>query len=384
MIFKNIKVKLYPTVKQKQMLDDHFNAYRFCYNLCLEYKSLMWNYYKINKSSYDLQFELFKIMKTTDWLKNCKVESIRQAAHDVCSSYEKFFRGNGFPKYKNKRMTNSFSAHQSIHSIDGKIKFFGFYIKYRDSDSHIHLLNNKKINKITFKKDSVGNYFAICLIELPDLDKLLLVNKTIGIDLGLNDLLITSDGTKYANNRYLQSTAFKIANLQRRFSRTQKGSSNRNKLRIKIAKLHRRAIRQREHYYHQITNELIRDNQTIVLETLKINNMVHNHKLARSIQDANWGLIIKMVGYKANWNGRTIIRLDTFYPSTKTCSNCGSIKDMPLSERVYNCECGLCLDRDINAAINIRNAGLKIPGVPVEVVGYEPVEAGSNSLILTI
>jgi len=199
--------------------------------------------------------------------------------------------------------------------------------------------------------------------------------------MGLKDLAITSDGVVYPNNKYLLNTQYKIAILQRKISRCKNGSSNKNKIRIKIAKLYRRSTRQREHYYHSITNELIYNNQVIVLETLKIKNMVKNRRLARGISDASWGLFISMLEHKANCFNRSIIKIGQFFPSTKTCSNCGSIKEMPLYERVYKCECGLSIDRDINAAINIRNAGLKIPSVPMEVSNCATREVGSKRLV---
>lgn len=365
------------------MLDNHFDAYRFCYNLCLEYKSLMWKQYQINKNGYDMQSELFQIMKDTQWMSKCKVECIREAAHSVEKAFQFFFKGKGYPKFKSKKRQNAFTAYQSIKSIDGKLKFFRNRIKYRDSDKYIKLLENNKIKQVTFKKDSTGDYWATCLIELPN-EFLPYNDSSIGIDMGIKDLLITSDGVKYANNKYFKKAQLKLTKPQRKVSKTQNGSNNRKKLRLKIAKLYRKSIRQKEFYYHKITNQLISDNQTILLEDLQITNMVKNHKLAKSINDASWGLIINQIEYKAKWRGREIIRVDAFYPSTKTCSNCGKIKDMPLSERIYNCECGLSLDRDINAAINIRNSGLKIPGESVESVGYELNEAESKSLILTI
>lgn len=382
MINKCIKVRLYPTVKQKQMLDAHFDAYRYCYNLCLDYKKVLWDNYKIEISGYEMQKELFEIRKSTPWLKKCKAECLRDAALNVEKSYKKFFNGNGFPKFKSKKGEQSFAAYQNIAINSSKVKFFKTIFTFKTSKKYINILNEKSIKRLTFKKDNIGDYFATFLIESDGYVKMPYIDKSVGIDLGVSDLAITSDGVKYPNNRYLKNSHFKIKKLQRRFEKSKKGGKNRNKLRIKIAKLHRRVFRQREHYYHQITNELIRDNQTIVLESLGIKNMIKNHSLARSISDVSWGLFTETLKYKANWHGREIVKLDRFYPSTKTCSSCGAVKDVLLKERVYNCECGLSLDRDINAAINIRNSGLKIPGVLMEGVGYEPDEVRSKQLII--
>lgn len=359
----NIKIRLYPTVKQKEMLYRHFDAYRFVYNLCLEYRIMLWRYYKISKSGYDMAKEILSIRKDTTWLLKCKAECVREAAHSLDNTFKKYFKGNGYPKFKSKKREQSFIAFQSVNVKGDKISFFGNKIKLKTSTNYIELLNTNKIKQITFKRDLCGDYWAICLIEIPDMNKLPENEKVVGIDLGLKDLVITSDGIKYDNKKYLKNSYYKLRRLQRKFSKTKKGGKNRGKLRIRVAKLHRKITRQREWYYHQITNNLIRDNQTIVVESLKIKNMLKNHKLARSINDASWGLLIKMLEYKANWYGRNIIKVNTFFPSSKTCSGCGNIKkELLLSQREYTCDsCGLIIDRDINAAINLRNMGIKIP-----------------------
>lgn len=379
---KSIRVKLYPTVKQKQVLDQHFNAYRYCYNLCLEYKSLMWDEYRINKSGYEMQSELFEIRKQTPWLNKCKAECVRDAALNVEKTFKVFFNKGGYPKFKSKNNKQSFSAYQSLHAINKCIKFYGVFIKFKTSGTFSDLLSASKIKKVTFSKDRCGEYFASCLIEFNP-EQLTTSDKTIGVDLGIKDLAITSDSDVYPNNNYLISSKYKLRRLQRRFSKSKKGGANRNKLRIKIAKVHRKAVRQKEYTYHQVTNKLIRDNQTIVLETLRVKNMMGNHKLARNISDASWSTFTAMLEYKAKWYARDVIRIGTFYPSSKTCSGCGNVRDtLLLSERVYQCaECGLTIDRDINASINIKNAGMKIPAVPTEDTGNSQAdEVGSNSL----
>jgi len=384
MVFKRIKVKLYPTVKQKEVLEKHLNAYRFCYNLCLQYKTWLWNDYKINITAYQLQKELFEIRKETPFLKECKAECIREVALKLDAAFKFFFSGKGYPRYKSKKQYNSFFAHQSLSSKDSKIKFYGNTIKYKTSDFYMKLLDTNEIRTITFKKDKSGDYWATCLIKTEAVKLPSLTNNVLGIDLGLKNLIITSNGVTFPNNKYLINSEFKLKKIKRKFAKSKKGGKNREKLRIKTAKLYRKSFRQREHYYHQVTNELIRENQTIVIETLKIQNMMKNHKVARSISDASWDILINQLEYKAAWYGRKLIKVGAFFPSSKTCSNCGNIKEiLLLSERVYKCDCcGFSIDRDINAAINIRNAGLKIPGVPVEGVGYEPIETGSNSLII--
>ncbi len=336
-----------------------------------------------------MQKEVFEIRKEVEWLYKCKAECLRDTALNVDKTFKKFFKGNGYPKFKSKKGEQSFHAYQSIKSEGGRIKFYGNKIKYKTSQNYIELLETNRIKQITFKKDLCGGYWATCLIEVPELKRLPRNENVVGIDLGIKDLIITSEGEIFPNNRYLISQQYKLRKLNRKHSKTKKGGKNREKLRVKIARAHRKITRQREHYYHQITNKLIRENQTIVMETLKVQNMVKNHKLARSINDASWGLLRNQLEYKAEWYGRNLVMVDTFYPSSKTCSGCGNVKEeLKLSERTYTCqECGLSMDRDLNAAINIRNVGIKTPELtPVEDKKVTSSnEAGINRLkLLTI
>lgn len=184
----------------------------------------------------------------------------------------------------------------------------------------------------------------------------------MGISLGIKDLIITSEGQVFENKKFLQFNYYKLRRLQRKFAKTKKGGQNREKLRIKIAKLNRKICRQKEHYYHQITNELLRDNQTIVMETLNVKGMMEEKKLSRNISDASWGLLTQMLEYKAKWYGRDLIKINQWFPSSKTCSNCGNIKEtLLLSERTYKCEvCKTKIDRDLNASRCILKEGLTL------------------------
>lgn len=379
-----VRSRIYPTIKQQEVIDRHFDAYRFVYNLCLEYRIMLWKDYKKSVSGYDMAKEVLSIRKDTYWLSKCKAECVREAAYNLDDNYKKFFKGNGYPKFKSKKGDQSFHAYQSIYVKGNRVTFFKNNIKIKDSKNNLELLNTNKIKKVTFKKDSCGDYWATFLIEVPDLEKLPKTDKVIGLDLGLKDLIVTSDGVKYENKSFLKNSYYKLRKIQRRFSKTKKGGQNREKLKKKMARVYRKATRQREWYYHKITNDIIRDNQTIVIESLKIKNMVKNKRLSRSISDVSWGLLTSILEYKANWYGRDVIKVDSFYPSSKTCSGCGNIKkELKLSEREYKCKCcGLVIDRDLNAAINLRNTGIKIPVEPVENSNISWVdEAGSNRLI---
>lgn len=361
-MFKRLKVKLYPTEKQKQMLDQHFDGYRFAYNLCLGYKQTLWQHHKINISGFDMQKELFEIRKQSDWLIKCKAECIRDAALNVDSSYKKFFKGSGYPKYKSKKSLQSFTAYQSINCKDTKLTFFRNKINFKTSEKYNQLLETHKIKQCTFKKDLCGDYWATLLIETADTKTLPKTDNKIGIDLGIKDLVITSDGQVFENKKFLQSNYYKLRRLQRKFAKTKKDGKNREKLRIKIAKTNRKITRQKEHYYHQITNELLSDNQTIVMETLNVKGMMEEKKLSRNISDASWGLLTQMLEYKCKWYGRELIKINQWYPSSKTCSNCGNVKEtLLLSERVYKCEvCNTKIDRDYNASIVIKKEGVRL------------------------
>ncbi len=336
------------------MLENHFDGYRYCYNLCLEYKQMLWKHHKISVSGFDMQKELFEIRKENDWLIKCKAECIRDAALNVEKSYKNFFTGKGFPKYKSKRGEQSFSAYQHIYCRQNKLTFYKNKINFKTSEKYRQLLETHKIKRCTFKRDLCEDYWATLLIETNDTKILPKSKNIIGIDLGVKDLIITSEGQTFENKKFLQSRYYQLRRLQRRFAKTKKGGQNREKLRIQIAKLNRKITRQKEHYYHQITNELLSDNQAIVMETLNVKSMMEEKKLSRNISDASWGLLTSMLEYKCNWYGRDLIKINRWFPSSKTC-------------------CGTQIDRDLNAAINIKNTGIKIPEVTVE--------NSSNSLV---
>jgi len=362
-MFKRLKVKLYPTHKQKEILEAHFSGYRYSYNLCLEYKSTLWSDYKKNVTGFDMQKELFEIRKETPWLAKCKAECIRDAALNVDAAYKNFFKHNkGFPKFKSKKGVQSFAAYQNIYCKNSRLRFFKNQIKFKTSEHYNILLETHKLKQVTFKRDLSGDYWATFLIDTVETFKLPESDKEIGIDLGVKSLIITSEGEVFENKRFLQSSYYKLRKLQRKHAKTKKGGKNREKLRIKMAQLNRKIKNQKEHYYHQITNKLLRDNQTIYTENLCSACMIEEKKMSREISDASFGLLIQMLEYKAKWHSREIIKVDRYFPSSKTCSNCGNVKeDLKLTDRTYNCEvCNFSLDRDENAALNILKEGRRI------------------------
>lgn len=361
-MFKRLKVKLYPTEKQKIVLNNHMSVYRYCYNLSLDYKKTLWADHKKNISGYDMAKELLAIRKETPWMNECKAECVREACYQVDKAYKGFFKGKGFPRFKSKKGEQSFHAYQSIRVIENKVRFYKNDISLKTSNEYLEKLHSHKVKQVTFKRDLTGDYWASFLIDDKNNLELPITEDSVGIDLGLSHLLITSDGEYFENNKFLRSQQYQLRKLQRRFAKTNKGGKNREKLKQKIAKKHRNIKWQKEHYYHQITNKLIRENKTIAIETLRVKNMMKNHKLARAISDASWGMLVQMLEYKCNWYGRELVKIDTFFPSSKQCSNCNHIKEeLKLSEREWICiECEKKHNRDFNASQNILNEGLRI------------------------
>jgi putative transposase len=214
---------------------------------------------------------------------------------------------------------------------------------------------------VTISKDTAGRYFVSFLVE-EEIQELPVVNATVGVDVGLKDVAVLSTGEKIANPKHLRRSERRLAHAQRNFARKQKGSKNRDKARLKIARIHAKIADQRFDGLHKLTTRLIRENQVICVESLAVKNLVRNHALAKSISDVGWGESVRQLEYKAAWYGRTLVKIDRWYPSSKRCHACGHIMDsLPLDVRLWTCpECGVRHDRDLNAAMNILAVGLTV------------------------
>lgn len=220
-----------------------------------------------------------------------------------------------------------------------------------------------KLKSVTVSLTSSGEYYAACLYD-DEKDKLIssTQGKAVGVDMGINHYAITSDGTKHGNPKYYRKYEIKLAKKQKELSRKQKGSNNRNKARIKVAKVHNKINRCREDFLHKLSRKLVDENQVIVVENLAVKNMIINSKLAKSISDAGWGQFSTMLKYKAEWSGKIYIEVNRFFPSSKTCNNClHQVDNLSLDIRSWQCSrCRTVHDRDINAAMNIRDEGLRL------------------------
>lgn len=376
-MLKALKIRIYPNNTQAIRINKLLGCYRFVYNQCLEKKI---SSYKENETSENLTTlgrffhnELTKNEKYS-WLQEQNTKVLKQSIRDLLDAYSHFFNEHkGFPKYKSKHdnkqscrfpleaisKRNDYSSHKlSLANIHG--------IKFKCSDEYVNYLvkNKDGIRSATLSRNCSGQYYLSILVDCDFRKKLKATDSAVGIDLGIKDFVVTSEGECFSNLHFKKSEINKLKKLQRQLSRKQKGSNNRNKARIRLAKLNEKIRNCKLNYLHEISNSLLDENQIIVMEDLNVKGMVKNHKLAESISEMNFGEFRRMLEYKALWYGRNIVYVDRFYPSSKKCNHCGYInKNLKLSDRQWICpQCGNIIERDYNAALNILEEGLRIIG----------------------
>ena len=364
-MLKAHKYRLYPTDEQKGKFFQHVGAVRFVYNWALEQKIKSYETDKVNLSRFDLQhMVVHSLKKENEWLKETNSQSLLNSLINLESAFTKFFREKkGFPRFKSrKNPVQSFSIpqHYEVDFENNTIKLpkIGFV------KAKLHRRFAGKLKTATVSMKSTGKYFISILVddEIPLPEKQpFSVKTTIGIDVGIKDYAITSNGEKTPNPKYLKNSMMRMGVLQKRLSKKQKGSSNRNKQRMEVAILHERISNQRNDFQHKLSTKLISENQAIALETLKVTNMMKNHRLAQVISDVSWSSFVQKLEYKAEWYGKTVLKIGQFEPSTKICSACGYYNnEITLSVREWKCpECNAAHDRDINAANNIKTFALQ-------------------------
>ena len=356
-MYKAFKYRLYPTEPQKELIAKHIGSSRFVFNLALETKNAAYIGAKHNYSAFDLVKQLPELKKELPWLKEVNSQSLQQAIQNMDIAFKKFFKGDGFPKFKSKRKgKQSFSIPQNV-IVENDLLIIP---KFKEGiKMSLHRPTNGTIKSATISVTPTGKYFVSILCdtkeEIPTKAPIT-ESTTIGIDLGIKDFLITSDGEVSDNPKYLRKAESKLKYVQRKYSK-HKGKRTKNKL----AKLHEKVANQRKDFLHKTSSKLISDNQTICIEDLNIKGMLANHKLALSISDCGWSMFVEMLEYKAEWYGKNILKIGRFEPSSKLCSCCGSInKELTLKDREWTCSnCNTLLDRDVNASINIKNFALK-------------------------
>jgi putative transposase len=354
--------RFYPTPEQAHNLACTFGCTRFVYNWALKCRKTA--YFQHGKKLYhkDLSAALtaLKQAEGTAWLKEVSSVPLQQALRHLNTAFTNFFEGRAdYPTFKKKH------HQQSATYVGSAFTFKDGMLTLPKQKEPLQIVwsrplpDGAKPSSVTISKDRCGRYFVSILVE-EEISSLPWAPKTVGIDLGLKSFLITSDGETIANPKYYARDEKKLAKAGRRLAKKKKGSRNRNKARKKVAKLHARIADTRSDFQQQVSTRLIRENQVICLETLAVKNMLKNHKLAKAIANVGWSEFVRQLEYKARWYGRTIVRIDRFYPSSKTCSACGHVlEELTLDVREWGCPCcGATHDRDINAAKNILAVGL--------------------------
>lgn len=363
-MLKSYKYRLMPTKDQSILIDKHIGACRFIYNLALETKAMAYSGTKKNVTSYELISQLPDLKKDFPWLNEVDSQALQQSIVDLEKAYLNFFKLDySFPKFKNKNSKMSFrNPHGRKISIKSNKLFQS---NFRDG---IKIIIDRpfigEIKNTTISKTVTNKYFVSILVEdeLPTPIKSEISEETcIGIDLGIKSFIVTSDGLKVDNPNYFKNESPKLKYLHRQSSKKKKGSNNQKKAQLKSALCYEKAINKKHDFLHKLSNEIIKCYDTICFETLDIECMLKNPILSKYIHPASWATFVQMCKYKSAWNGKNILQIPTFQPSTKVCSNCEFINnDLKLSDREWICpNCGKSHDRDLNAAINIKNFCLK-------------------------
>lgn len=376
-MLRAVKIRLYPNKEQTTMFNKLLGCYRVVYNQCLARKIKSYEETKTSENLSTLgQFVHHELLKNDDfiWLREQNTKVLKQAVKDMLSAYKNFFEQHtGYPKFKSKRDSKQ-SCRFELGAISKRNDYTTYHlslanirnVRFRCNEKYAKYLqkHHDNIRQATLTRLPCGEYYLSILVDGDFTHKVKETDSAVGIDLGIKDFVITSDGEIFNNLHFKKSETKKIKRLQRQLSKKQKGSNNWNKARIKLAKVYKKINDMKQYYLHEVSNSLIDENQVICMEDLNVKGMIKNHNLAESICEMNFGEFRRMLEYKAHWYNRKIAFVDRFYPSSKTCHNCGYInKSLTLNDRQWVCpQCGEVIERDYNAALNILDEGLRIIG----------------------
>ena len=381
-MYKAYKYRLYPTVEQKEILAQHFGNCRWFYNYALNLAQQTYRETGLGLSRNAIQSLLPSLKKEYEWLGLCYSQCLQVVALNLSTAYKNFFeKRGGYPRFKSKHGKQSISYPQ-------KVKIDGDYLKFPGKVGKVYCRFTRifegTIKTVTISKNTSDKYYVSILVDDGlELPKQSAEGKAIGIDVGITDIAVTSNGYKFANPKWMSKHERNRVRKERKLARKQKGaectarqaldlksrepggSNRRNKARLLVSKIHNHIANCRSDFLHKLSRRVVDENQVICVENLNVKAMTKNRKLSRAISQVGWGMLCTMLKYKAEWSGKTYIEVDRFFPSSKTCSHCYHKRyELPLNKRCWNCpNCGTHHDRDINAAINIREEGLRILSV---------------------
>lgn len=397
-MLKAYKYRLYPTETQKQSIQQHAGNCRWLWNYCLNLSSTTYKETGKGLSRYNLQKLIPQLKVENNWLALAYSQCLQSVLLNLDTSFKNFFKKRGgYPSFKSKHGKQSFQFPQNVKLDGNQIKFPG---KIGKVDIALSRKFEGKIKTCTISITPSGQYFVSILVDpvgfrvrsfLPETrrDEKEIVNvqtagKAIGIDLGISSLITDSEGNKTANPKWLKHHEKNLKKKQQSLSRKVKGSHNRNKARKLVARVHSRIANVRADFLHKLSRKIVNENQVVCVEDLNVKGMIKNRKLSKAISQVSWGMFKTMLEYKCEWAGKAYVEVDRFYPSSKTCSHCGTkIEKLPLDIREWTCTCGTTHDRDINAAINIREEGLRILASGTGATAYRPdVRQSSTCVVL--
>ena len=361
---KAYEYRIYPNKTQRMLLSKTFGCVRFVYNHFLALRKEAYENDNISLNYYDCANKLTSLKKNYEWLKEVDSTSLQSSLRNLDNAFKKFFKEHsGFPKFKSKK-TNRFTY--TSKCTNNNIEYLGRHIKLPKIGllkTRNKLIPQGRILSATVRKEPSGRYYVTLCCQVDETKPFNRTCKSVGIDLGIKDFAILSNGAKIGNPKYLKKSLDKLAKLQQELSRKSKGSSNRIKARIRVARLYEHISNQRKDFLQKLSTELVRKYDVICIENLDVSKMIQDNQYARDIADVSWSEFVRMLKYKTEWYGKELIMVNTYYPSSQKCNYCGhvnhDVKDLSL--RKWICpKCNTSHDRDINAAINILNEGIRL------------------------
>ncbi len=370
--YKAYKLRIYPTNSQRELIEKTFGSTRYIYNNFLTVRKSKYEESKTKISVYQQLKELANLKNEKEWLREIDSCALQACVYNLDDAFQKFFKGNGYPKFRAKGVHESFRTNNTLNTYKNK-KYESIRIDFNKRIITLPKLKEVKFRGYRTTKEIVGKiksatiskdankYFVSVLVEMPFINTSLKPTSIVGLDLGIKDFIVTSNGEKIKNEVKINEKRLK--GLQKRLSRCKPGSKNRYKVKLKIQKLYLKIRNARKHMIYKLANKILKENDIISIETLDVKSMYQVHKIAKHLKNLPIREFIRVLKYKSNWLGKKVIEINKYYPSSQSCNRCGFKNEevKKLSVRKWICpECGLIHDRDINASINIMFEGLKI------------------------